>query len=75
MGHDFFFFFFSKKIFKKKFPKKIFKNFGLGVLYIMAWVVCLLMGMGGLVEWEGWVDCLLMGMGGLLVIIHDSIYG
>ena len=30
----------------------------------MAWVVCLLMGMGGL---EEWVDCLLMGMGGLLV--------
>ncbi len=36
---------------------------GLGVLYIMVWVVCLLMGMGGLVEWgdglfihgHGWV--------------------
>jgi hypothetical protein len=28
-----------------------------GVLYIMAWVVCLLMGMGGLV----------VGMGGLVV--------
>ena len=27
-----------------------------GVLYIMAWVVCLLMGMGGLVEWEGCVQ-------------------
>jgi len=27
----------------------------------VAWVVCLLMGMGGL---EEWVDCLLMGMGG-----------
>jgi hypothetical protein len=29
---------------------------GVGVLYIMAWVVCLLMGMGGLVEWEGCVQ-------------------
>jgi uncharacterized membrane protein len=35
---------------------------GQGVLYIMAWVVCLLMGMGGLVEWEGCgAVCLFMG--------------
>jgi hypothetical protein len=35
-----------------------------GVLYIMAWVVCLLMGMGGLVVGGyGWIS----GMGGMFI--------
>ena len=58
-------FFFLDFFFKKKIFQIFLKNLKNGwSRRFVAWVVCLLMGMGGL---EEWVDCLLMGMGGLLV--------